>query len=98
MPEREPDQAPVDEMYESEPLGDDGERVDQENVAGKDNLRGGGEFPDPHTPPSESAAGDLRPSPEPGRGQFQEAYDAAPNEVADSGAIRHDAEPDDEND
>jgi hypothetical protein len=77
MPDLEPDQAPVDEMYESEPLGDDGRRVDQENVAGKDNLRGGGEYPDAHTPPDEDAGapGELRSSRPPGQSQFQEAWD-----------------------
>jgi hypothetical protein len=38
----------------STPLGDDDVVVRQENVAGKDNIRGGGEFPDPDTPPDES--------------------------------------------
>jgi len=88
MPEREPDQAPIDEMYQSEPLGDDGERVDQESWAGKDNIRGGGEFPDPDTPPTESAGGEPGVTrQEHGKGQFQEAYDSVPDEVAASGAI-----------
>ncbi len=90
MAEREPDQAPVDEMVESEPLGDDGERVDQENVGPA--SRGGGEFPDPHTPPSPSAPGSagLVDSPEAGHGQFQEAYDGVPDEVAGVGSIKRD--------
>lgn len=96
MPEREPDQAPVDEMVQSEPLGDDGERVDQENVGPA--SRGGGEFPDPDTPPSASAPGSagLVESPEAGHGQFQEAYDAVPDEVAGVGSIKHDDEDDTE--
>lgn len=40
----------------SEPLGDDDEVVAQQNV-GRDNMQGGGEWPDPDTPPSESAPG-----------------------------------------
>ncbi|MDQ3756801.1 MAG: hypothetical protein M3394_03010 [Actinomycetota bacterium] len=40
----------------SEPLGDDDEVIEQENV-GRDNMQGGGEWPDPDTPPSESAPG-----------------------------------------
>jgi len=40
----------------TEPLGDEGEVIEQENV-GRDNMRGGGEWPDPDTPPSESAPG-----------------------------------------
>lgn len=91
MTEREPDQDTVDEMVESEPLGDDDERVDQQNVGPE--SRGGGEFPDPETPPSESAPGDLRPSPEAGHGQFQEAYDLADDEVAAVGSIKHEDEP-----
>ena len=91
MTEREPEQAPVDETHESEPLGDDGERVDQQNVGPA--SRGGGEFPDPHTPPSESAPGDLRPTPEPGQGQFQAAYDLADDQVAAVGSIKRDDEP-----
>lgn len=37
----------------------------------------GNEHPDPHTPPTGTAPGSagLRKSPEPGHGQFQEAYD-----------------------
>jgi hypothetical protein len=87
MPEREPDQAPVDEMVESEPLGDDGERVDP--------AAAGSEPPDPHAPPSDSAPGSagLADSPEPGQGQFQEAYENAEPEVAGVGSIKHEDEP-----
>jgi hypothetical protein len=76
MTKREPDQAPVEESTQSEPLGDDGERVDQQNV-GFGVERGGGEFPDPDTPPSDSAPGEPGVSSEPhGGGQFAEAYEA----------------------
>ncbi|HEX4906891.1 MAG TPA: hypothetical protein VFU93_15675 [Acidimicrobiales bacterium] len=36
---------------------------------------------------------DLVESPEPGQGQFQEAYDLADDEVAAVGSIKHDDEP-----
>jgi hypothetical protein len=38
------------------PLGEGDEVLVQENV-GKDNMAGGGEWPDPDAPPSESAPG-----------------------------------------
>ncbi len=38
------------------PIGEDDDVLVQENV-GKDNMRGGGEWPDPDAPPSESAPG-----------------------------------------
>lgn len=63
MPEREPDDAPVDEMVESEELGESG---------------------------SAPGASGLVESPEPGHGQFQEAYDSVPDEVAAVGSIKHD--------
>jgi hypothetical protein len=37
----------------STPIGEDDVVIAQENLAGKDNIRGGGEFPDPDTPPDE---------------------------------------------
>jgi hypothetical protein len=42
-----------------------------------ENVPIGNEHPDPHTPPTGTAPGSagLRKSPEPGHGQFQEAYD-----------------------
>jgi hypothetical protein len=42
-----------------------------------ENVPIGEEHPDPHTPPTPTAPGSagLRKSPEPGQGQFQEAYD-----------------------
>ena len=42
-----------DRDVHSTPIGDDDVVIAQENV-GKDNMRGGGEFPDPDTPPDES--------------------------------------------
>ncbi len=54
---------PEDEnkSVESVPLDlDEGDDVviTQENV-GEDNMRGGGEWPDPNTPPSDAAPGSL---------------------------------------
>lgn len=95
MPEPEPDQAPVDESAESAELGDREIRVDQQNV-GIGIERGGGEFPDPDTPPSGSAPGETGVTKqEHGRGQFQEAYDSVPDEVAASGALARDRDKDD---
>jgi len=50
-----------DKSVETVPLDlDEGEDVviQQENV-GKDNMRGGGEWPDPDAPPSDAAPGSL---------------------------------------
>jgi hypothetical protein len=50
-----------DRDVQSTPIGEDDAVISQENV-GKDNMRGGGEFPDPDTPPDESLGapgGDL---------------------------------------
>jgi hypothetical protein len=50
-----------DKSVETVPLDlDEGEDVviRQENV-GEDNMRGGGEWPDPDTPPSDAAPGSL---------------------------------------
>jgi hypothetical protein len=50
-----------DKSVESVPLDlDEGDDVviRQENV-GEDNMRGGGEWPDPDTPPSDAAPGSL---------------------------------------
>jgi hypothetical protein len=47
-------------MYTGEPV-DDGEHVrrpQQMNAAGRANIEGGGEWPDPKTPPSPGAAAD----------------------------------------
>lgn len=49
-------QQPQEEDVESEPLGDDEETIAQQNV-GLTNMEGGGEWPDPDTPPSQSAPG-----------------------------------------
>lgn len=56
-----------------------------------ENTPVGEELPDPHTPPTQTAPGSagLRESPEPGHGQFQEAYDADPERAA-VGSIAHD--------
>jgi hypothetical protein len=57
---RPPTEDPVDGSATSEPLDlDEGTDVviAQENVGPGSEL-GGGEFPDPHTPPSDAAAGD----------------------------------------
>src|SRR4051794_39812537 len=65
-----------DRDVHSTPIGEDDTVIAQENWAGKDNIRGGGEFPDPETPPTDSAPVGLVPHHEPGGGQFAEAYDA----------------------
>jgi hypothetical protein len=59
---REPDTSrePSDEkMYTAEPLetSHGTRRPQQQNAAGKDNIEGGGEWPDPGTPPQEPAPG-----------------------------------------
>jgi hypothetical protein len=61
-----------------------------------ENVPTGEEFPDPHTPPTGTAPGSTGEviSPDPGHGQFQEAYDAVPEEVAAVGSIKHDDEDD----
>lgn len=60
MPTRNPED---DKDTETVPLdldedleGDEGVVIQQQNV-GKDNMRGGGEWPDPDTPPSDAAPG-----------------------------------------
>lgn len=73
-----PIDGPTDAMNRSEPLGD--EDVVIENEAGGGSARrGGGEFPDPDTPPSGAAPADG--SPERGKGQFDEAYQAVDDET-----------------
>lgn len=62
---------PPDASTRSEPLGDEDVVLEQQNV-GPDDTRGGGEFPDPDTPPSGMAPADG--SPARGQGQFDEAY------------------------
>ena len=59
--------------------------IEQENLAGQRSIEGGGEFPDPHAPPSDAApgsAGIVR-SPSGGGGQFAEAYEQHPDEPGD---------------
>jgi hypothetical protein len=54
------DDVPSDEkMYTGEELdtGDGTYRPQQQNAAGKDNIEGGGEFPDPRTPAKPPAPG-----------------------------------------
>ena len=58
MPDQPQDE---DKSVETVPLDlDEGEDVviQQENV-GEDNMRGGGEWPDPDAPPSDAAPGSL---------------------------------------
>ena len=51
-----------DKSIETVPLdlqeGDEDAVIKQENV-GRENMRGGGEWPDPDTPPSDAAPGSL---------------------------------------
>jgi hypothetical protein len=61
---------PTDAMVHSDPLGDEGIVLENEPV-GKTPARGGGEFPDPDTPPSGLAAG--KGHREHGKGQFAQA-------------------------
>jgi hypothetical protein len=58
-PDRQPDSEPIEEEVVSEVVGDgdDARVVAQENLAGRDNIEGGGEWPDPDTPPSPEARG-----------------------------------------
>jgi hypothetical protein len=65
---------PDDEMVASEPLGD-ADAVIENEPTGTTPARGGGEYPDPDTPPSGSAPADG--SPERGKGTFDEAYEEA---------------------
>ena len=69
---------PQEKSVRSEPLGDDERRIDQQNGAGKDNINGGGEFPDADMPPDRDAGA---PGPEivghreHGKGQFNDAQE-----------------------
>ena len=57
------------------PLGEDDDVVVQQNV-GVDNMQGGGEWPDPDAPPSESAPGpELAGHRSGGKGQFGQALE-----------------------
>lgn len=89
MTAREPEQAPVDESAESAELGDRDIRVDQQNV-GIGIERGNGEWPDPDTPPTGEAPGVTGEThQEHGNGQFNEAYETVPDEVAAVGSLDH---------
>lgn len=63
----QPSNQPIDEMVVSEPLDlsddPDDEVIEQQN-AGPGNRRGGGEWPDPATPPSDAAPGSAGLGPE----------------------------------
>lgn len=71
----------TDDEVVSEPMGDADVVLENEN-AGVTQTRGGGEFPDPDTPPSGSAPADG--SPRRGKGQFDEVYDEE-REAAEDG-------------
>ena len=72
-----------DKMVQSTPLGDEDVVLENES-AGVTNSRGGGEFPDPDTPPSGVAPADG--SPRRGKGTFDEAYEEAGPDVSGSGS------------
>ena len=59
-PDRQPDNEPIEEEAVSETVGggDDARVVAQENVGGT-NMEGGGEWPDPNTPPAPEARGSV---------------------------------------
>jgi hypothetical protein len=62
-----------------------------------ENIPVGNEYPDPDTPPTSTAGGETGVThQEHGKGQFQEAYDSVPDEVAAVGSIAHDDEDDDQ--
>jgi hypothetical protein len=57
-PAREPDQASDERLYSTVPLEtEDGEVVIRQQNVGPDNMEGGGEWPDPDTPPRPPAPG-----------------------------------------
>jgi hypothetical protein len=78
-----PIDGPTDDMLRSEPLGDEDVVLENEN-AGATRSRGGGEYPDPDTPPSGVAPGDGAPAR--GQGQFDEAYEETGSERSGSGS------------
>lgn len=59
-PDRQPDNEPIAEEVVSDAVGsgDDARVVAQENVGGPD-MEGGGEWPDPDTPPAPEARGSI---------------------------------------
>jgi hypothetical protein len=69
-----PIDGPTDDMVRSEPLGDEDVVLENES-AGVTRSRGGGEYPDPDTPPSGVAPADG--APERGKGQFDDVYEEA---------------------
>jgi hypothetical protein len=72
---------PSESSTRSEPLGDEDVVLEGQNV-GADQTRGGGEYPDPDTPPSGVAPADG--SPRRGKGTFDEAYEEAGPDVSGS--------------
>jgi hypothetical protein len=78
-----PIDGPTDAMFRSEPLGDDDVVIENE-TEGATASRGGGEFPDPDTPPSGVAPADG--SPARGKGQFDEAYASVDEETRGAGS------------
>lgn len=56
--QQEPDDHRMSEPLDLDGDGDD-ETVIAQDAVGKDNVLGGGEFPDPDTPPSEAAPGSV---------------------------------------
>jgi hypothetical protein len=73
----QPSNRPVDEMVESEPLDlseENGDEVVEQQNVGSQRSRGGGEWPDPSTPPADAAAGSagLVPPRTGGRSQFKD--------------------------
>jgi hypothetical protein len=74
---------PPDSSTRTEPLGEEEVVLENQN-AGVTQSRGGGEFPDPDTPPSGVAPADGSPSR--GKGTFDEAYEEAGPEISGSGS------------
>lgn len=70
---------PSESSTRSVPLGDDDVVLEGQNV-GADETRGGGEYPDPDTPPSGVAPADGSPSR--GKGPVDEAYEEAGPDVS----------------
>lgn len=61
-----PAQDPEERLYSGEELEtEDGTRVPRQMNVGPDNMEGGGEWPDPHTPPQAPAPGAFGESPRP---------------------------------
>jgi hypothetical protein len=78
-----PIDGPTDAMTRSEPIGEDDVVLENEPAGATASL-GGGEFPDPDTPPSGAAPADG--SPERGKGTFDEAYRSVDEETRASGS------------